>query len=164
MYTKDLILSQEELLIELKFNKRTCTKCNKTKNLNEDFSNCKVSSNKKKRVCKKCMRKYARNRFKEYEHVRERVAFRSRRDNLRRKYGLSVEQYDEMFSRQNGLCSICKSPPKNERPLCVDHCHDSNKVRSLLCDACNKMLADAKDSQEILQAGIDYLNKHQSAF
>lgn len=85
---------------------------------------------------------------------------------LKRYYGLSVAEYAEMFKAQDGKCAICRQPELgkdrygNIRPLAVDHCHGSGRVRELLCYACNSMLGQARDSKETLQAAIAYLDKH----
>jgi len=52
-------------------------------------------------------------------------------------YGISIEQYEEMLDKQNGLCAICKTPPQTKR-LAVDHDHDTGEVRGLLCHRCNR--------------------------
>jgi 5-methylcytosine-specific restriction endonuclease McrA len=55
---------------------------------------------------------------------------------LKIKFGISLEQYEEMFRQQNGLCSICSSPG-GKLALAVDHDHSTGLVRSLLCSHCN---------------------------
>ena len=85
---------------------------------------------------------------------------------LQRYYGMSITEYAEMFSRQNGKCAICGNPENsvdrrgNVKSLAVDHCHDTGAVRELLCYACNSMLGQAKDNVEVLLAGADYIRKH----
>jgi hypothetical protein len=85
---------------------------------------------------------------------------------LTSNYGISLTDYSEMYKLQDGRCAICDQPETgkdrygNVRPLAVDHCHDSGKVRGLLCYACNSMLGQAKDRVEVLAAGIEYLTKH----
>jgi len=55
---------------------------------------------------------------------------------LQKKYGLTLTDYDGMLTRQDGLCAICRKPPKKIR-LAVDHDHKTGKVRGLLCGFCN---------------------------
>ncbi len=60
-----------------------------------------------------------------------------------RKYGITVEDFQRMLKKQEGLCSICKKPPSGigrSRRLYVDHSHKSKKVRTLLCSTCNLKL------------------------
>ena len=60
---------------------------------------------------------------------------------LRHHYGITLEQYEEIFKKQNGLCAICGSPPRGRmKNLSVDHDHVTNNVRGLLCVTCNRAL------------------------
>jgi hypothetical protein len=87
-------------------------------------------------------------------------------DHYKRRYGITVQDYDMMHMEQNGLCKICNNPEsrvsngKTSR-LAVDHCHNTGKVRGLLCWACNASLGRFKDSIEILESAISYLKKNQ---
>lgn len=54
-------------------------------------------------------------------------------------YGITVQDYDRMLTRQRGVCAICLKPEKN-RMLAVDHDHDTGRVRGLLCTTCNNAL------------------------
>jgi len=75
------------------------------------------------------------------------------RKRLLSKYGLSLEGYNNLLTRQNGLCKICnksQNPPGHS--LCVDHDHKTNKVRGLLCYSCNAGIGKFQDN-------IDYLLK-----
>ncbi len=62
----------------------------------------------------------------------------SRKNSLKWKYGMSVEEYAARLAEQGGVCIICLKP--KEKPLCVDHNHETRKLRSLLCDKCNRGL------------------------
>jgi hypothetical protein len=61
------------------------------------------------------------------------------RDRLKRCYGISVEQYEEMLDRQGGVCGLCGEPPRGLR-LAVDHDHETGRVRGLLHNECNRAL------------------------
>jgi len=80
---------------------------------------------------------------------------------LRKSYGLTVEQYEAMRAAQLFSCKICGEPewaqPKGK--LHVDHCHATNKVRGLLCDACNRGIGVFKDSPALLVAAANYLKE-----
>lgn len=58
---------------------------------------------------------------------------------LRRRYGITQAEYDAMLQRQGGKCLICRRM-QDRRPLAVDHHHESNRVRGLLCYWCNSIL------------------------
>ncbi len=63
------------------------------------------------------------------------VKYWRRRVDLKR-YGLTIEQYEDMRKKQDNVCALCKKSPKYRR-LCVDHDHRTKVVRGLLCDGCN---------------------------
>lgn len=74
-------------------------------------------------------------------------------------YGITPEQYNEMFEKQKGCCFACNiHHTALKRGLLIDHCHTTGKVRGLLCDGCNKALGCVKDNSEILLNLITYLN------
>ena len=77
------------------------------------------------------------------------------RDRYSRTYGITIAEYDRMFLQQNGLCKICQSP--SSRKLAVDHCHESGKIRGLLCHNCNVGLGHFKDSPALLMAALTYI-------
>lgn len=88
-----------------------------------------------------------RNPEKNRAHVKkwrdanvERVKTKLREFNLKKKYGLTVEEYDQMLADQDGHCAICPVEPTPTKRLAVDHCHKTGKVRSLLCHTCNNHL------------------------
>jgi hypothetical protein len=77
------------------------------------------------------------------------------------RYGLTMEQYNEMFNNQNGCCAICGIHQSElKRKLFVDHCHESGEVRKLLCNHCNLMLGNANDNKDILFNAIQYLEEY----
>ena len=84
-----------------------------------------------------------------------------------RKYGITLEEYDRMAENQGGVCAICGNKDiligpdgtSKIRRLAVDHCHDTNKVRGLLCSCCNGGLGLFKDSNILLKKALKYLTK-----
>ena len=82
-----------------------------------------------------------------------------RRRYLSSKYNLTQSEYETMAELQDGKCAICYLEPK--RILCIDHDHATNKVRGLLCDACNVALGGAKDNIQTLTNMILYLKKYE---
>lgn len=91
---------------------------------------------------------------------KERDPFVQRRSELKRLYGITLEQYAEMFSEQGEVCAICKAECGTKKSLSVDHDHATGKVRGLLCNGCNTSLGQFKDSQILLQRAIEYLKKY----
>lgn len=83
---------------------------------------------------------------------------------LRRKFGISLAEYNAMMEEQNGVCSICSQPETAMRrsrilPLAVDHNHTTGSVRGLLCTACNIGIGSLAESKERLLNAIAYLEK-----
>lgn len=85
----------------------------------------------------------------------------SRASLLKTKYGMTLEEYDAMYQRQEGLCAICENPPKggnsSTKNLNIDHCHTTGKVRGLLCNNCNAALGLLKDDPILVERGLTYL-------
>lgn len=59
---------------------------------------------------------------------------------MKYKYGITIEQYELLLSAQGYACAICGAPPAPTYGLAVDHCHETGRVRALLCGPCNRML------------------------
>ena len=90
----------------------------------------------------------------------------ARDGNIRRSFkGMNgMEDYQAMHDKQKGLCAICNNPSKglsnngkDIKSLAVDHCHNTQKVRGLLCQDCNTGIGYFKDNIKLLQSAIDYL-------
>lgn len=78
-----------------------------------------------------------------------------------RQYGLTHQEFQDLYDSSKGLCAICgTSEEDNGRALAIDHCHDTLKVRGLLCDRCNHGLGHFKDNPDFLNAAIEYLKSH----
>lgn len=77
-----------------------------------------------------------------------------------KKYGMTIENYESMFSVQSGLCAICESDNNGKR-LHIDHDHETRKVRQLLCNSCNIGLGMLKDNPDIVEKAMNYLRKHK---
>jgi DNA-directed RNA polymerase subunit RPC12/RpoP len=80
--------------------------------------------------------------------------------NLKKKYDLSMEQFEKMLETQDYKCSICKK--SLEKYSAVDHDHKTGKVRGILCRKCNLGLGAAKDNTEILKNMINYLENYEN--
>lgn len=79
---------------------------------------------------------------------------------LYNKYSISLEQYNFLLKKQNNSCAICNttSPKGPQNVFVVDHCHNTGKVRGLLCNHCNTGLGKLGDTKESLKKAIDYLD------
>jgi hypothetical protein len=76
---------------------------------------------------------------------------------LKRKYGITEAQYLQMLEACGRVCSICGRAFES-RPN-VDHCHQTGKVRGLLCKACNRGLGMLGDDLARLQSAVSYMEK-----
>lgn len=85
-----------------------------------------------------------------------RVAQRKYR--LKHVYGLSLEDYDNMYERQAARCQGCNNPiDKYGKSTHVDHNHKTGIVRGLLCHSCNSSLGYSKEDEHRLRGLIHYL-------
>lgn len=88
--------------------------------------------------------------------------------NLKRYYGLTMERYGQMLADQGGVCAICKLPEVRVTPkgdlttLHVDHDHETNEVRALLCYRCNSALGSMRDDPALLREAANYLERHRT--
>ena len=82
-----------------------------------------------------------------------------------KKYGITIERFEEMLEEQNGLCAICGREETRVSNgvvcrLAIDHDHKTGKVRALLCAACNTAIGRLDDRIELLEKAIEYLRKY----
>lgn len=80
---------------------------------------------------------------------------------LKKIYGITSDQWWDMFEEQNSKCKICKSDTTAGHNWHTDHCHETNKVRGILCYHCNLLLGMAKDDVNVLKQAIDYLEENK---
>lgn len=88
------------------------------------------------------------------------------RQQLKKRYNMTLDDYDLMFELQGGKCAICSQPEQQEfsgvvRRLSVDHNHKNGKVRKLLCQRCNAAIGMVKENIGILLNIIEYLNEYK---
>lgn len=136
-------LNKEENVELLKQNKRKCTTCNRVKDLSEFWrNNCSTGYSSK---CSECDRK-RKEKGKPTSYLRETA----------KRYGLTLEEYNELVE-SNPNCQICGNPVDSPH---IDHCHESGKVRGVLCKTCNMGLGSFKDNPQYMYNAIAYLAKH----
>ena len=78
---------------------------------------------------------------------------------LRRKYGLTYQDYEPRLQEQDGGCKICKTidPGKGRKHFCVDHNHDTGEVRALLCGPCNSALGRVQEDPQFWERAAIYI-------
>lgn len=82
----------------------------------------------------------------------------SRKSVLKRKYGITPKEYDEMLRKQDGRCAICREQP-GKRRFAVDHNHRTGRLRGLLCDDCNTSIGKLGDDYAAISRAQTYLVK-----
>jgi hypothetical protein len=87
---------------------------------------------------------------------------KKRNRDLMAQYCITLEQYDAMFKAQDGRCATCNVDISGKQCAHVDHCHTTERVRGILCPNCNRALGMVGDNPAILQALIEYLQKHSA--
>lgn len=144
---------------------KVCSTCDKSFPATKEY----FYANKRR---KDGLHNWCKNYFKKYEqsekgkitkhkyYKTERRKTMLYKNDLKRHYGLSLEEYDQMFEVQNGMCAICHIKNKDESRLCVDHNHYNDKIRGLLCRRCNAALGFFDESVEKLLSAAIYLEKH----
>ena len=80
----------------------------------------------------------------------------NRRQQIKR-YGLTPEQYIDLFEAQGGVCAICGSPDTAGKNWHIDHCHKTGKTRGILCQGCNLGLGNFRDDVDRLHLAVAYL-------
>ncbi len=112
-------------------------------------------------ICKAC--KKEKKLAKQASMTPEEWYLQNRRYWLKSEYGLSLEDYNELLKNQKHKCAICDADEVDSFKglLFVDHDHGTGKVRGLLCHHCNTALGKFRDSTEILNKAIAYVEKHK---
>ena len=127
---------------------KQCVICKEIKSLSE-FSKQKDNRDKLKHYCKSC------NSVKmKAWHAK------NPSNNLLTRYGITMEQKAQMVKKQNNCCAICENVFKSSVDTHVDHCHNSQDIRGILCGHCNRALGLFKDSPTILRNAAKYLEKY----
>ena len=115
-----------------------CSKCHRVKAIGFFARDPRITDG-LAAVCSMCKNEITRNSY--YKSV----------------YGITLEEYDILLEEQNGKCKICGSDDNNGQRFCVDHCHETGKVRGLLCRPCNLALGCLRDDPILVLKAADYL-------
>lgn len=140
-----------------------CKKCTNRKKYERTINNPISLEKYRERCRKRAKRQYQANPQISAERVRQfterKIANGTFKDLwLKKKYGISLDEYNNMKADQEGCCKICKRHESEiGKGLVVDHCHKEGHVRGLLCGHCNRGLGDFKENINSLQLAIKYL-------
>ena len=92
------------------------------------------------------------SRESSYCHEHQALTMRARR------YRLNPPELLEMLDK--AICDICKIDLEGKKK-CIDHNHETGKVRGVLCHSCNVALGHFRDDTELIQKAIKYLKKYE---
>jgi Recombination endonuclease VII len=151
---------QEKELIEFAKDKHNpdglTYRCKECRNLHY---NTYYKNNPEKQKLKNDSQKENRQKF----YSSDKGIISSRKAHLKRSFGISLKQYNEMSESQNHICAICHCPENCYRNsvLSVDHDHKTGEIRGLLCSSCNRALGLLKDNITNLINAIKYLKKNE---
>lgn len=134
--------------IIMKTEKR-CTRCKQIKPL-DAFHFEKARREGRSVWCRQCKNFYV----KEYRKANPII---DRIKRLKKRFGLTLEEYDKLFKKQNGICAVCGNVNRDGIFLSVDHDHATGEIRGLLCSFCNSALGFARDNPVTLRKLADYL-------
>lgn len=109
--------------------------------------------------CKSCISIKQR---KHYQANRSACIDRSIVAARKSKYGITQDVYDALIYAQGNRCAICRTSFDGlaRRPS-IDHCHNTKKVRGLLCSPCNTGIGLLRESEEIFSNALRYLREHR---
>lgn len=79
---------------------------------------------------------------------------------LRKKYGITLAQWEELFTQQGNCCAVCKTTDPGTQNWHTDHCHTTGKVRGILCSRCNLGIGRFKDNADLFEAVAAYLRRN----
>ncbi|MGI5199371.1 endonuclease VII domain-containing protein [Streptomyces sp. CA-288835] len=120
--------------VEVPEGHKLCLKCGEVKPWSEWHRNATASDGLSTR-CKACR------------------AAEGRAGHLKRQYGITEAERDELIASQGGVCCICLAAPAAH----VDHCHKTGRVRGVLCFNCNSGLGLLRDDPDAMNRAADYL-------
>jgi len=134
---------------------KQCSKCGEVKSTSLFYRNA-AKKDGLSTACKVCDKAKAAAHYNADPEHRWRIE-------IKRKYGLTAIQYYMMLDQQDGKCKICKGigPGGAGRTsrMAIDHCHQTGKVRGILCNRCNRALGLFEDNISNLTAAIEYLSR-----
>ena len=138
---------------------KSCTKCKEDKPLTEFFSRGGKLSHLFKSRCKACMQEQRalwgqENKDHLNEWRRQNWVAVGRRFKRR---GATQELYDNLYEIQRGCCALCNEPEEKFAWLCIDHDHETGRIRGLLCPNCNRGLGLLQDNPILLKKAAQYV-------
>lgn len=134
---------------------RVCCRCAQAKPVEELVHRWYKGQYVPRNYCKACDAEQQR----EYKQKNpEKVRLNQRKTQLKRKFGITIDMYNEMLEKQQSRCAVCKVHVSDTtKDLAVDHCHDTGRVRGLLCGKCNMAIGLLNDDVQLVRSVLCYL-------
>lgn len=152
-----LLKARKLTIVKLRPVYKTCTKCHKRRR-QASFHRLGIGLNEVRAICKKCTS--ASQQAWKKSNPSEASLLQRRNDiknHLEANFGMSLEQFEQLFAKSDGLCQICKRPERRKRRLSLDHDHATGRLRGFVCSRCNLLLGDADEDAELLERAASYL-------
>lgn len=139
---------------------RACLTCKQSKPVGE-FQPQPRARNGRLPNCDPCRRELARQKNRKIAAQSSSVEVwrNSRERYLRRKYKITLAEYEQLFAAQSGACAVCKRVVE----LFIDHCHTRGTIRELLCHNCNAALGLMREDPLAIAGLIEYLERHRAS-
>lgn len=147
---------------------KICKICLKEKRLEEFYKHRKYSDG-YRTYCKSCSKKYEQIRYFKLKSIGSKY-IKNKQETTRiysykKKFGISIEQYDDILKSQNYSCAICEIHESvHKTKLHIDHNHKTGEIRGLLCDLCNRFLINKQTDPEIFLKAAKYLSNGTGLF
>lgn len=156
---------------------KTCQECLVNKSVEDFYVNGDYEDGRNPK-CKPCMSRYHKARYDDpTTHAkikRNQVKWRALNPHadanktLRRRYNITLEDYERINEAQGGVCALCggrekvrrRKKAEGDERFAVDHCHDTGLIRGLLCFKCNTAIGSLGDTDQIIRRVIDYLSSY----
>jgi len=136
---------------------KTCVTCETEKDLSE-FGKHKGYAGGHRNICNVCKNEDALAHYHKTKHLKPYNYEYDKDKKLKKAYGIGYAEYLTMLEAQNNACAICGTKDTgNRKAFHVDHCHDTGKIRGLLCGNCNSGIGNLRDDINLLQRAIAYL-------
>lgn len=130
---------------------RKCTKCGEEKIVSEFYLRSDGSGDGIRSDCKQCVRLNVAA-YRKADPIRLKNTW------LKQDFGITMEQYNELFAAQNGCCAICEAhPAKQKRHFAVDHDHATGKIRGILCTNCNTAIGKMEEDPIRMRRAAEYV-------
>ena len=131
---------------------KACCKCHKFFNASHFYKN-KTYQDRLTGACKECKKSDSNKRYHSNPDI-------LRNSTLKRKFGITLDEYNQMLVNQNFKCACCgTSTPQGKGIFHVDHCHKTGNIRGLLCHLCNTGIGKLGDDLPGLLKAVKYLEK-----